>query len=129
MINHLSVASVNPKKSAEGLAKLTVGSSTQFYPLDGAYVCFLSNREWSGCFVEFYPLGYKLTQGPSGVKFVHVDSSNYVNATHLNISLNKNHDEIAEAADELGLKHGPRGAMGIYDLWLEDQILIEIVNC
>ena len=123
MINHLSVASINPKKCAEDLAKLADGSAARFHPLDGAYVCFLTNRGWSGCFVEFYPSGYKLTQGPSGVKFERVDSSNYINATHLNISLNKSHSEIAETADQLGLKHGPRGAMGIYDVWLEDQIL------
>src|SRR4051812_25826105 len=109
MINHISVVSRNPKASAEALAKLTGGDSGPFPPLSGGQVCFLDKKGWSGNFIEFYPIGQRLICGPNGTKFEKFSSDGeYVNATHINLSVKKTQKEIAFVAEELGLRHGWR---------------------
>jgi hypothetical protein len=51
-----------------------------------------------------------------------------INATHLNISVRKSHREMAAIAARRGLNHRPRGKIGIYDVWLEEDFLIEFVE-
>ena len=81
---------------------------------------------WEGNFIEFYPSDTTIVWRDSGPGFSKVKGEvGYMNATHVNLEIEKSAQEIARIADELGLKHAPRPSLGVYDVWLEDQFLVE----
>jgi len=125
-IKHISVAVINPKLVAENLAALTGGTSRPFSPLDGAYVCMWDNS-WDGRYIEFYPSDCTISYKENGPGFSKVgEGVIYINATHVNLSAEKSLDEIIKIADQLKLKHRPRNEKNTYDIWLEEQFLVEI---
>jgi len=126
-IRHCSIAVRNPEKVATALAELTQGEAQPFSPVAGGFVCLWGG--WEGDFIEFYPRGVHLVSGPEGA---HFESGGQTgdNSTHLNLEINKPLLEVKQIADRYGLTHCFRAGGGgpLYEVWLEDDFLVELVS-
>jgi hypothetical protein len=129
-ILHLSVTSKNPQKSSEILAELTNGKAMAFRSksMEGAWVCMWN--EATNELIEFLPEGYLMQPTELGANFKKVETPHGYNSTHFQIETDIPVSTIKAVADKHKCHNyfRPRFGGPLYEVWIEDQILVEFVS-
>ena len=129
-IVHLSVTAQNPERAAKCLAEMTNGEAIPFRSpnMEGAFVCgwdFEKNN-----LIEFLPADYLMHETDYGADFKKMPEPQNYNSTHFQIEANISLDHIKKIADKYEINHKFRPNRGgpLYDVWIEDQLLVEFVS-
>jgi hypothetical protein len=126
VINHASMYAHEPERAARLLAALTGGTVESFHPLRGAWVC-LFDGTWEGPLVEFYPRTHTLAQEAGTVAFQRLGRPALGSGTHLNLGLPRTRAWVEAFCETERLTCTFREWAGFLDVWLENDLLIEIV--
>lgn len=127
-IIHSSIYATDPEKAASNVAALIDGIVKPFFPLQGAWVCFLNDENWnSGEFIEFYPTSSKLVNYSGNPVFLDNPEGISGTGTHFNLSVPKTRVELELICEERNLAYAPRGWGNVLDVWIEENLLIECV--
>ncbi|MGR5354099.1 hypothetical protein ACPV40_19090 [Vibrio alfacsensis] len=129
-IKHLSINSLQPKRSSEILAELTNGEAKTFpsKTMNGAWMCVWSESDNE--LIEFIPAEYKLTFGALTATYEEQGGKQNFNASHFMLEANKTVDELVAIAEKYQLVHRFRKHFGgpLYEVWLEDGLLVEFCS-
>jgi len=127
-IIHSSVYATDPEKAASNVAALIDGIVKPFFPLEGAWVCFLNGENWDGGeFLEFYPKSMKISNNSGNPEFLKNSEGVSGVGTHFNLSVLKTRADLELICQERNLKCAPRGWGNVLDVWIEENLLIECV--
>ncbi len=131
-IQHVSITANDPERAARILAAMTAGEPRPFRARglsEGAWVCL-----WDAArnrLIEFIPCGTTIIPGSDSASFTKTDLPvSYYNACHVQLSVDVSLAHIQYIASQHGCRHYFRPASGgpLYEVWLEEQILIEFVS-
>lgn len=129
-IKHLSISSLQPKRSSEILAELTNGEAKAFpsKTMIGAWMCVWSKSDNE--LIELIPAQYKLTFGALAATYEEQGKKQNFNASHFMLEANKTVDELVAIAEKYQLIHRFRKNFGgpLYEIWLEDGLLVEFCS-
>jgi hypothetical protein len=125
-INHASVYAHEPKQAAEHLAALVGGTVEPFHPLAGAWVCLFEGT-WDGPLIEFYPRSATLIQKEGRVGFGKLGAAANGSGTHFNLTLPRQRSWVQAQCNKRNLTCTWRDWAGFLDVWLEQDLLVEIV--
>jgi hypothetical protein len=126
---HASLYAASPKRAAEKLAALVDGHAAAFHPVAGGYVCFLNREDdWEGAIVELYPRHVTIAHDHGRVAFRKLARPAHGAGGHVNIAVPIARKELEKRCDELGLVHSWRDWQSLLEVWLEDDLLVEIVS-
>lgn len=129
-ITHLSVVVKNPKLSCQILAEMTQGRAEEFKSknMSGDWVCMWGND--TDELVEFLPHGYLMHPTALGANFKKIETPLGYNSTHFQLEISIALEEIKTVADKYQLHHyfRPRFGGPLYEVWIEDQFLVEFVS-
>lgn len=127
-INHVSIFSNNPKKAADTMVQVFGGVARPFPPSPGGYTFYFDATTMGyGGFIEFYPKVRQLVKHGIHPVFEDLIKEPYGYATHINLMVDVPLKEIAARCTALGLDNGIRFT-GLLDVWLEEELLIEVSN-
>lgn len=129
-IKHLSINSLQPKRSSEILAELTNGEAKAFpsKTMTGAWMCVWSESDNE--LIEFIPAQYKLTFGDLAAIYEEQGKNQNFHASHFMLEANKTVVELVAIAEKHQLAHRFRKHFGgpLYEVWLEDGLLVEFCS-
>lgn len=129
-IKHLSVSSREPEKAAKALAEMTDGRAVAFTSsnMQGAWVCIWD--EATNQLIEFLPHNYLMHPTDYGADFKKMDQAQNFNSTHFQLEIKLPVERIKSVADKYNFRHSfrPRRGGPLYDVWFEDQLLVEFVS-
>jgi hypothetical protein len=129
-IKHLSVSVHNPEKAAKVLAEMTGGQAQAFSTRNmfGAWVCMWDEK--TNHLIEFLPNDYLMYSTDYGADFKKLELRQNFNSTHFQLEVKTPLKDLQRIADKYGLNHKFRPYRGgpLYDVWFEDQFLIEFVS-
>jgi len=129
-IKHLSVSVNNPEKAAKALAEVTSGNAEAFISrnMPGAWVCIWDEK--ANHLVEFLPNEYLMHSTEYGADFKKLEFKQNFNSTHFQLEVKTPLKDIKTIADKFGLAHKFRPSRGgpLYDVWFEEQLLVEFVS-
>lgn len=129
-IKHLSVSVNSPEKVAKALAEMTSGKAESFISknMSGAWVCLWDEK--TNHLIEFLPNDYLMHPTEYGADFKKLESKQNFNSTHFQLEVKTPLSDIKAIADKYGLSHKFRPYRGgpLYDVWFEDQLLVEFVS-
>lgn len=131
MIHHISIAAHNPLHVARVLAEVLQGTSIPFPNHPGSYVALALDAQ--GTMIEVYPFGTALIPGKEaeeGTQLQSNSTSSLYTANHSAISVPVSAAQIQAIADREGWRmvHCHRGDyFDVIELWLENQLLIELL--
>ena len=125
---HLSINAAQPARVARCLADLPGGEALPFPPFPGSWIAFAARDD--GTAIEVYPLTHRLTIGPDTIA---------CEAGHPDAGASFAHVAIASALDrsailDLGASEGwvtrlcNRGPFQCVEIWLEDRLLVEVLD-
>jgi hypothetical protein len=144
MINHISIAVNEPERVATVLAELWDGIVFPFPPAPNSF--FVLANDGKGTAVEVTPAGTILIPGEGlpdendldavteefEAKFVQSDVVQRYVATHLNISTQKNIDEIRKIAKREGWRvlvcNRGEGLFQLVEVWIENTFMLEVMT-
>lgn len=125
---HLSINAQDPENVARFLATLLGGEALRFPPFPDAWIAFAAHDD--GTAIEVYPLTHRLTIGPQTIA-CEVDSPDRrPTFAHAAIASNLDRTEILA----LGVSKGwvsricNRGPFECVEIWLEDRLLVEVLD-
>ena len=123
-IKHLSVSVNDPEKAAKSLAEMTSGKAQPFISknMPGAWVCIWDEK--TNHLVEFLPNEYLMYATDYGADFRKFEFKQNFNSTHFQIEVD------TPLKDKFNLHHKFRPSRGgpLYDVWIEEQLLVEFVS-
>ncbi len=129
-INHLSVSVKDPERAAKALAEMTSGLAKTFSSphMQGAWVCIWDLK--TNHLVEFLPNDYLMYPTDYGADFRKLEQRQNFNSTHVQLEIDVPLSVIQEIADRFEMSHKFRPNRGgpLYDVWLEEEFLIEFVS-
>ena len=129
-IRHLSVTVKNPERSATILAEMTGGSAEVFpsQKMQGAWVCIWD--ETKNNLVEFLPNEYLMYPTEYGADFRKFGHPQNFNSTHFLLEIDFPLIELQKVPDKYKCRHSFRPRFGgpLYDVWIEDQLLVEFIS-
>lgn len=125
---HLSIEARAPQAAAEGIATLLGGPALPFPPCDGAWMAFSAVDD--GTAIEVYPAGTRVMAGPEAIRFDRPGADVGATATHAAVASPLGADAILTAADRLGwpARRCGRGPFDCIEVWIEDRVLIEVLD-
>lgn len=129
-IKHLSVVVKNPERAAKVVAELANGKAEQFFSkyMQGAWVCM-----WGGDtdeLIEFLPEGYLMYPTDLGANFKAASEKHGYNSTHFQLEVDIPVESLKAVASKHNCHHyfRPRFGGPLYEVWIEDQFLVEFVS-
>lgn len=129
-IKHLSVVAKNPERCSVILAELSNGKSVPFRSKNmlGGYICMYGSE--TDELIEFLPEGYLLYPTELGANFKPANAPHGYNSTHFQMEVDVSMEHIKSVADKYKLHHcfRPRFGGPLYEVWIEDQLLVEFVS-
>ena len=129
-IKHLSVSVNKPETAAKALAEMTAGKAEPFMSrnMPGAWLCVW--EEATNHLVEFLPNDYVMHATEYGADFRKHESKQNFNSTHFQLEVQIPVSEIKVVAEKYNFPHKFRPSRGgpLYDVWFEDQFLVEFVS-
>jgi hypothetical protein len=128
-INHGSTHARDPEAAARHLAALVGGVAAPFHPCEGAWVAFFGPKEdWEGPLVELYPATMVLARLGGRADFVpRQGDAPFPHGTHFNVSVPRSRAELEAVCAERGLACSWRGWANLLEVWVEDDLLFELV--
>jgi len=125
-LNHLSTYARDPERAAAHLAALVGGSTRPFGSLAGGWICFLNAPSIDAEFIEFYPRAATLVNVGGHPKFADLADGARGSGTHVNLSVPRPRAELEAICAARGLKCAT-GRANLLDVWLEEDLLVELV--
>ncbi len=127
-ILHVSLSADDPERIARFLAGIMGGYALEFPPFPGAWIAFA--RADDGTAIEVYPTTHVLTIGHESVACEVVEPHRRPTFAHAAISSTLEREEIFS----LGAQEGwvtrvcNRGPFACIEIWLEDRLLVEVLD-
>lgn len=125
---HLSINATAPERVARFLATLLGGEALPFPPFPGSWIAFTALDD--GTAIEVYPLTHRLTAGPESIacQTGHPDAG--ASFAHVAIASPLDCSEILErgAAEGWVTRICNRGPFECVEIWLEDRLLVEVLD-
>lgn len=129
-IKHLSLSSEQPELAAKRLAEATGGEAIEFpsSTMTGAWMCVWDMAQNE--LIEFIPNNYALQWGEHSATYVQQPNALTYSNAHCLLEYSGKLQTIVDVAEKYGLKHRFRERFGgpLYELWLEDNLLIEFIS-
>lgn len=129
-IKHLSVSVQKPERAAKALAEMTNGRAQTFTSgsMQGAWVCIWDEK--MNQLIEFLPNHYLMHPTDYGADFKKMDVVQNFNSTHFQLEIDLPVNAIKAVADKYNFRHSfrPRRGGPLYDVWFEEQLLVEFVS-
>lgn len=129
-IKHLSVSVKNPEQAARALAEMTQGNAQTFTSrnMTGAWVCMWNEK--TNHLIEFLPNDYLMYSTDYGADFKKLQFQQNFNSTHFQLEVQTPLEDLQRVANAYGFQHKFRPNRGgpLYDIWFEEQLLIEFVS-
>ncbi len=132
VIKHLSIAVDSPARAAQILADLTGGTAQPFKTRTTmrAWVCLWNAEKHE--LIELLPRDWVMYPTSEGASFKEINASNSYNATHIQLETFTPLHQIQAIADKHGCQHyprvNPRFGGPLYEVWIEEDFLIEFVS-
>jgi hypothetical protein len=127
-ILHVSLNARDPGTAARHLAEVVGGVAVPFHPVEGAFVCFLGDKEdWAGPLIELYPRTTTVVLQKGKMAFREIAGGINASGAHVNIALGKTREQIESTCDRRGIVHHWRDWQGLVEVWLDDGLMIECV--
>lgn len=125
---HLSINAAEPKRTARFLARLLGGEALPFPPFPDSWIAFSAQDD--GTAIEVYPLTHRLTIGPETIACETGSSDAGVTFAHVAIASALDRSAIMSlgAAEGWVTRICDRGPFACVEIWLEDRLLIEVLD-
>ncbi len=125
---HVSIAAADPARVARFVGGLLGGPALPFPPCPGAWIAFAAADE--GTAVEVYPLDRRVAAGPDTVTFPEAPAEVGPVTTHLALGSPLSADAALALAGEEGwlARRCARGPFDCIEIWLEDRVLVEVLD-
>jgi catechol 2,3-dioxygenase-like lactoylglutathione lyase family enzyme len=125
---HVSISASEPERVAAFLGRVMGGRAMPFPPFPASWIAFGAADD--GIAVEVYPLTHRLVPGPETIacesgtpdaaaSFAHAAIASPFDADHL-VSLGSDQGWISRICD--------RGPFQCVEIWLENRILVELLD-
>jgi len=128
---HLSLSVRDPEHCARVLAEITDGQAIAFKArgLEGAWICLWDPT--TNHLVEFLPARAVMHRAPEAAAFRSTDHP-VVGGTHLQLQAERGVDHIRGVSESHGcccrLRCDPRRGGPLLEVWLEEDVLLELVS-
>ena len=127
-ILHLSIAVKEPEVAAKVLGRVLGGPALPFPPCPGAWIAF--GEEDDGTAVELYPATARVEAGPETIAFGRGDEETGPVAGHVALTTPLGADEVLRIGREAGWQARicNRGPFSCVELWVENRVLVEVLD-
>ncbi len=133
MIFHLSIPTSDPERVARVIAEIWGGEAFPFFPhRNESWVAFANDGR--GTSVECYPSDAKIApseeEKPTGFKILRGEESAGWSTTHAAVSTSLDQGAIVSIGkrEDWLVRYAQRGLFGVVELWLENNILLEVLT-
>jgi len=130
VIHHVSIPAADTRHVAEVLRSLLGGEITPFGPYRDSWIVWTGDEH--GTAVEVYPVGTELypPDGPGQAEFRGVERPSPFVATHVNLSVDLDVDQIQAVAVAEGWRavRLSRGPFEVVELWIENHVMLELMT-
>ena len=125
---HVSIAAEHPEQVANFLGEILGGTVFPFPPFPGCWIAFTSADD--GTAIEVYPSNLRLVAGPSTIECEIAEADRSKTFVHAAIASPLDRNEIVEAGVEQGwlTRICDRGPFQCVEIWLENRLLIEVLD-
>ncbi|WP_343561925.1 hypothetical protein [Kiloniella sp. b19] len=125
---HLSLPAAEPERIAIFLAELMGGRALPFPPFPDSWIAFGVRDD--GTAVEVYPLTHRLTAGEKQVICTVGEEDKAPSPVHLALASSLSHEAILAKAEEQNwlARLCNRGPFECVEIWLENRLLIEVLD-
>ena len=125
---HLSITAADPEGVARFLGQVTGGRAMPFPPFPGCWIAFTAQDDGSA--VEVYPTTHVLTPGPERIACEVGAPDARPSFVHAAIAAAMPRDQILAAAEAQGwiTRICNRGPFECVEVWLENRILVELLD-
>ena len=125
---HVSINAENPRQVAEFLALLMGGRAMPFPPFPDCWIAF--TEEDDGSAIEVYPLTHTLHAGEQQISCDVGERMVGPTFVHAAIKSSMSETEIAEASASEGwsARRCNRGPFDCIEVWLENRLLVEVLD-
>ena len=129
MIHHISLPTINPKRTVEVLQKIFSGKIIDFSPTPNAFMLWFGDD--FGSALEIYPAETSLRPGDASkpCHFQH-DNTERFNAVHAAISCQLSTPEILAIAKENDWHAAEfrRGSFRVVEFWIDNHFMLELLT-
>jgi len=125
---HVSISARDPERVAEFLARILGGEALPFPPFPDAWIAFAVQDD--GTAIEVYPLTHRLKIGPETVACEAESADGSATFAHVAIASPLGREEILAlgAAEGWVTRICDRGPFECVEIWLEDRLLVEVLD-
>ena len=125
---HLSISAEHPEGVAGFLAEVMGGKAMPFPPFPGCWIAFA--REDDGTAIEVYPVTHVLTAGPDQIACDVREPDNSATFVHVALASVLPRDSLLERAAAKGwtARICHRGPFDCVEIWLENRLLVELLD-
>lgn len=125
---HLSIDATDPQHVAQILAQIMGGDALPFPPCPGAFIAF--DQAQDGTAIEVYPLGMQVQRGPEQIEFVQGPATSAPVASHICLTSDLTEAKLLDIGAQNGwtARTCNRGPFECVELWLENRVLIEVLD-
>ncbi|MBW8639804.1 hypothetical protein K1W69_21600 [Hoeflea sp. WL0058] len=127
-LKHLSLNAEEPQRVAMLLATLLGGEALPFPPFPDSWIAFSGADDGSA--IEVYPNGHRLKAGPDRIECYSGQPDRNHSFVHAAFGSPLTADEILAAAKREGWlsRLCDRGPFRCIEIWLENRILVEVLD-
>ncbi len=127
-LKHLSLNAADPWRVASLLASLLGGKALPFPPFPDSWIAFSSADD--GTAIEVYPDAHRLKAGPDRIECYSASPDRDHSFVHVAFGSPLAADEILAAAKREGWlsRRCDRGPFQCIEVWLENRILVEVLD-
>ncbi len=124
---HVSIEAEEPDRVARVLARIMDGPCLPFPPAPGAWMAFAAADD--GTAVEVYPAGTRVEKGAEAIRF-DAGGALGTSASHVALASPLSEAEILDIGAREGwtARRCNRGPFDCVELWIEDRLLIEVLD-
>ena len=125
---HMSIKAAEPQAVADFLASLMGGSALPFPPFPDSWIAFSQGDD--GTAIEVYPLTHRLVAGDAQVECRFGEEDGAPTFAHIALATPLSADEVFGLAEERGWQARTcnRGPFHCIEVWLENRLLIEVLD-
>jgi len=125
---HISINAQNPERVAKFLARILGGQAMRFPPFPDCWIAFTQQDDGSA--IEVYPTTHTLHAGEEQITYEIGEPQPTPTFVHAAISSPLSGDEIMAFAEAEGWmsRMCDRGPFECVEVWLEDRLLVEVLD-
>jgi len=125
---HASISAKDPERVAAFLATLLGGTALPFPPFPDSWIAFAGQDD--GTAIEVYPTTHRLTIGPEAIACDVGARDNRPSFAHVAIASALDREEVLDlgAAEGWVTRVCNRGPFECVEVWLEDRLLVEVLD-